>query len=205
MDGTATSRTRITAISGSLRRQSLNTRLLEAARTIAPRGLDVEIYVGLAELPMFNEDLEDAAFAGGPVRALVDQVKRSGALLIATPEYNHSMPGVLKNAIDWLSRPGANAALEGLPVAIVGATSGRWGTRLAQAALRQTLIACEVALVPAPMLFIASAHDAFRTDGSLADQGAEASLEKILGALMTAAAPAFDTAAPPRPAHPVLS
>src|SRR5207249_4322274 len=94
--------------------------------------------------------LETGAAAAGPVHELCEQVAAAQGLLIATPEYNHSVPGVLKNAIDWLSRPSAGAVLAGKPVAVVGASGGRRGTRLAQAAVRQALFATESLLVTAP-------------------------------------------------------
>ena len=102
--------------------------------------------------------------------------------MIATPEYNQSIPGVLKNAIDWLSRPTCEAIWVGKPVAITGATPGRWGTRLAQAALRQTLTATECLVMPSPMLFIGSAESLFDADGDLNDAATLASLRVFVNA-----------------------
>jgi chromate reductase len=173
----------VLAIPGSVRRDSLNRRLLQAAQACAPRGMCLEVYAELGLLPPFDEDAESAAFADGPVRRLCDRVAASSALLIGTPEYNQSLPGVLKNAIDWLSRPGAGAVLVDKPVALIGASSGRWGTRLAQAALRQVLFATESLLLTGPALYLADARAAFNADGDLTDPATCASLRQILLAL----------------------
>ena len=171
------------AIAGSLRRESLNRRLVAAAAAAAPAGMEVVVYAGLGGLPLFNEDDEAAAFAGGPVRALRDQVAHADALLIATPEYNHSLPGVLKNAIDWLSRPLSGEVLSGKPVALVGASAGSWGTRLAQAALRQTLFATEARVLTHPALYLAQAQRAFGAQGELLEEKTRQLLRQILLAL----------------------
>jgi len=170
----------VLAIPGSLRRASWNRRLLQQAAVLAGPRLHLEVYEHLRDLPMFDEDLE-ASTAGGPdaVRRLRAAVAAADGLLIATPEYNHSLPGVLKNAIDWLSRAAPAEVLAGKPVAIVGASSGRWGTRLAQAALRQVLTASEAAVLPAPMLFIRDAAQAFDAAGRFVD---EAALRAVLDA-----------------------
>ena len=173
----------ILAIAGSLRRDSLNRRLLHAAAACAPDGMRVRLYTGLGALPLFDEDSESVVLASEPVRALRDQVAAANALLIATPEYNQSMPGVLKNAIDWLSRPAPDEVLIGKPVALIGTTAGRWGTRLAQAALRQVLFATESVVLTGPSLYLANAHTAFDDDGSLTDASARAALRQILLAL----------------------
>ena len=173
----------VVAIAGSLRRDSLNRRLVEAAADCAPEGLEVRLYRGLGELPPFNQDLETGAFAAGPVRELCEQVAAAHGLLIATPEYNHSVPGVLKNAIDWLSRPSSGEVLVGKPVAVVGASAGRWGTRLAQAALRQALFATESLLVTRPALYLAQTDAPFDSSGRLTDEAARSALRQILQAL----------------------
>ncbi len=170
----------VLAIAGSLRRDSLNRRLLHAAAACAPDGMRLQIYDELAALPLFDEDIEASALASGPVRALRDRVASASALLIATPEYNQSMPGVLKNAIDWLSRPAPDEVLAGKPVALIGASAGRWGTRLAQAALRQVLFATESRVLTGPALYLAQAQAAFDGDGRLIDTAALASLREVL-------------------------
>jgi len=135
----------ILAIPGSLRRRSFNRMLLEAAVECAPEGMNIAI-AGLEGIPVFSEDLE-AAGEPEAVVVLRGRVERAEGLLIATPEYNQSIPGGLKNAIDWLSR--REEVLVRKPVCIVGATAGPWGTRLAQAALRQVLGATESLVMPA--------------------------------------------------------
>lgn len=170
----------IAGIAASLRQNSFNRRLIEAARQRTPSNLHLGIVEGLGEIPLFNEDLEQD---GGPaaVRRLVDAIGRADAVLIATPEYNQSVPGVTKNLIDWLSR--ANPApIEGKPVAIMGASGGPWGTRLAQAALRQTLAACGALVMPQPQLYVRSAGEVFDADGALVDRRVSSQLSALLAA-----------------------
>jgi chromate reductase, NAD(P)H dehydrogenase (quinone) len=157
----------VLAIAGSLRRASFNRRLVSAAQECAPAGMTIVAYDELRSIPPFDEDLEAAE--GGPeaVRSLRRQVARADGLLIATPEYNWSIPGVLKNAIDWLSRPGPEEVLIGKPVAVIGASAGRWGTRLAQANLRQVLTSTESLVMPGPALFVREAQAAFAPSGQL--------------------------------------
>jgi len=177
----------VLAIAGSLRRDSLNRRLVEAAADCAPDGIEVRVYRGLGELPPFNQNLEAGEFAAGPVRELCEQVAAARGLFIATPEYNHSIPGVLKNAIDWLSRPASGELLVGKPVAVVGASAGRWGTRLAQATLRQVLFATESLVVTGPALYLAQTDAPFDSSGRLSDEAARRALRQILQALTDAA------------------
>lgn len=153
----------ILGIAGSLRHGSFNQRLIDAAAALAPADVRIARYDALGAVPMFDEDLEAA---GEPfaVRALRDAVGAADGLLIATPEYNQSFPALLKNAIDWLSR---SDALAGKPVALVGATAGRWGTRLAQAGLRHVLTATEAFVLPAPAVFFAGGEALFDADGGL--------------------------------------
>jgi chromate reductase, NAD(P)H dehydrogenase (quinone) len=171
----------VLALAGSLRRGGYNRRLLEHAARCAPTALAIEVYPDLCAVPLFDEDLE-AATAGGPegVRRLRAAVAAAAGILIATPEYNHSLPGVLKNALDWLSRPAPQEVLAGKPVAIMGASSGRWGTRLAQAALRQVLTATEAAVMPAPTLFVQDAARAFDAAGNLSDPATLRTLDDLL-------------------------
>lgn len=173
----------ILAIPGSLRRRSFNRVLVEACVRCAPPGMRVDVYRSLAEIPSFSEDLE-AETGGGPesVRTLRMLVRRADGLVIATPEYNHSVPGVLKNAIDWLSRPDDDHVLRGKPVAIAGVSRGPWGTRLAQAALRQILYATESPVLPAPALFLREAERLVDESGRLADPRTEQRLRALLAA-----------------------
>lgn len=174
------SRHRILALPGSLRGGSYNRKLLEAAADRAPATLTIELFDGLAEVPLLDEDLEAIEPLHRGVRHLREAVAGADGLLIATPEYNQSIPGVLKNAIDWLSRPLPGDLLDGKPVAIMGASTGRWGTRLAQAALRQTLTATQAQVMPAPMLFMRDAAQLFDDDGGLCDAASREALQALL-------------------------
>ena len=174
-------RFRVLAIPGSLRRGSFNRLLLEAARDCAPTDLEIELYDGLAAVPLFDEDIEEET-AGGPppVQQLRRLVASADGLFIATPEYNQSLPGVLKNALDWLSRPAPNEVLIDKPVAIMGASGGRWGTRLAQSSLRQVLVATEALVLPKPMLFLRDAATLFDDSGRLVHPQTRKQLEAVM-------------------------
>jgi chromate reductase len=171
---------------GSLRRDSINRLLLRAAAEMAPADLQIDVYDGLATIPMFDEDSEALMATTGPVRALATKVAAADALLIATPEYNHSIPGVLKNAINWLSRGSLGNVLVGKPVAVIGASTGRWGTRLAQAALRQVMFATESTVLIGPAVYLTNGTAAFDTQGYLIDPATRASLERVLDMLRRA-------------------
>ena len=173
----------VLALCGSLRRASSNRRLLRAAAELAPSGMLLVLEEELAAIPLFNEDLESASGEGPEaVRRLRARAAAADGLLIATPEYNQSLPGVLKNAIDWLSRPGPGAPLAGKPVAILGATSGPWGTRLAQAALRHVLNATECRVLPSPALYVRDAVKLFDESGALVDSTTRDRLAALLEA-----------------------
>jgi chromate reductase, NAD(P)H dehydrogenase (quinone) len=129
---------RVLGISGSLRRDSHNSALLRAAAERLPAGAELVLYEGLAEIPPYDEDVE----MGGvpePVRDLQEAIRGADAVLIATPEYNHSIPGQLKNALDWASRPAGESSLNGTPAAVIGASTGMFGAVWAQAELRKVL------------------------------------------------------------------
>lgn len=128
---------RVLAISGSLRAGSYNAALARAAERVAPRGVEVEIFYGLGDLPLYDADLEDDETAS--VELLRDRIEKADALFVVTPEYNGSLPGVLKNAIDWASRPKGEAALQGKTVAIAGASTGQYGALWAIQDLRRVL------------------------------------------------------------------
>jgi chromate reductase len=172
---------RVLAIAGSLRSGSFNRLLLSNARTLAPPQLEIQLYNELASIPLFDEDLETRTSGGpDPVKSLRLLVAAADGLLISTPEYNQSMSGVLKNVIDWLSRAGPEEVLIGKPIAIMGASGGRWGTRLAQANLRQVLTATESLVMPQPALFIAEAARFFDENGQLTQDLTRRQLEKFL-------------------------
>jgi chromate reductase len=170
---------RILGLAGSLRGDSWNRRLLQAAALLTPPGTSLEVYDALASVPLFDEDLELTLPGGSPgVRALRAAVAEADGLMVATPEYNQAMPGVLKNALDWLSRD--DNVLQGLPVAVLGATVGAWGTRLAQASLRQVLHTSGSLVMPSPMLFVANAHRCL--DPQTVDQALQPALQAFVAA-----------------------
>ena len=170
----------VLAICGSLRKASFNRMAMQAAIAAAPPGMTFE-EGAIAGLPLYNEDLREQ---GDPaaVAALKEQVKAADALLFATPEYNYGIPGVLKNAIDWISRPPATSPFDGKPVAIMGASAGMMATVRSQLALRQTCLAVNMLPLNRPEVMIARAADKFAADGSLAD----AATAKYIGQLMQA-------------------
>jgi chromate reductase len=129
---------RVLGISGSLRRDSLNSALLRVAAERLPAGAELIEFEGLREIPPYDSDVEEA---GPPlaVRRLRQAMREADAVLIATPEYNHSIPGVLKNALDWASRPAGQSALNGKPAAAIGASTGMFGAVWAQAETRKVL------------------------------------------------------------------
>ena len=127
----------VLGISGSLRAGSHNTKLLRAAAELLPSGAELEIFDRLAEIPPFDADAED--FPPPAVIALKEAIAHADAVLIATPEYNHSIPGVLKNALDWVSRPIASNPMRGKPALVIGASTGMFGAVWAQAETRKVL------------------------------------------------------------------
>jgi chromate reductase len=169
--------TDIVAISGSLRRESFNTALLHAMVELAPEGTTLSI-ASIGDIPFYNADLD---IDGGPasVRALKHRIDEADGLLIATPEYNYGIPGVLKNAIDWVSRPGFRSVLAGKPVAIVGASPGMVGTARAQGQLKQVLLGTISEVFPYPEVLVSKAKDRFR-DGKLEDEATRELLAQML-------------------------
>ena len=173
---------RVLGFSGSLRRDSYNRRLLQAAAQLFPKEVVFELWSGIGDLPVYNEDLEGAEPPRAVVRLRAD-ISAADALLFATPEYNSSVPGGLKNALDWASRPYATNVLRQKPVAVVGASTGFFGAVWAQAELRQILRACS-ALVLDRQLPLARASEAFSSDRSLADPELAAALVEIVQELV---------------------
>ena len=172
----------ILCLAGSLRRASWNRRLLHAATFMAPPTLRLDVFDALSSVPLFDEDVEQREPAGpAGVQTLRAAIAAADGLIIATPEYNHAMPGVLKNALDWLSReaPEGEVLLE-KPIAVLGASGGPWGTRLAQASLRQVLHACGALVMPTPTVFVANATTRFDDRGILTDPATAQSLQRFL-------------------------
>jgi chromate reductase, NAD(P)H dehydrogenase (quinone) len=172
---------RILGISGSLRRGSHNRRLLRAAGDALPPGVDLVEWDGLAGLPAFDEDLEDSP--PEPVQDLFDAIEDADALLIATPEYNASLPGALKNAIDWASRPFPDNVLKDKPAAVIGASTGLFGAVWAQAEVRKTLKASGAHVLESE-LPVGLADGAFTPEGSLADPELAARLGDLVSDLV---------------------
>lgn len=157
----------VVGIAGSLRKKSFNYALLLAARELAPAGLLIDVQ-GIGDLPLYNEDLETQ----GPllaVEALRGAVGRAHGLLLVTPEYNHGVPGVLKNAVDWLSQPQRRSALEGKPVAVMGASTGVAGTARSQSQLRQAFVLTNSPVMQQPEVLVGRAHEKFDATGRLTD------------------------------------
>ena len=161
---------RLLAISGSLRAGSYNTALARAAVDLAPSGVEVEVFDGLGQLPHFDADLEGDDNAA--VRHLRERIDAADAVLFVTPEYNGSIPGVLKNAIDWASRPRDDAALRSKTVAVAGASTGQYGAMWAQQDLRRVL-GVAGARVVAGDLPVARAQDVFDPAGTTSPLVAE--------------------------------
>jgi chromate reductase len=157
---------RILAVSGSLRESSFNTSLLRAALEAAPDGVELELWEGIGELPLYDEDLEHDAPVS--VQRLRDAWAAADAILFATPEYNGSVPGGLKNAIDWASRPKLEAVLRNKPVAVVGASTGQFGALWAQQDLKR-ILGITGARVVGTEIPVGRAHERFDSEGRLLD------------------------------------
>ena len=171
---------RILGIAGSLRAGSLNRALLRAAVDLAPVGMAIELF-DLAEIPLYNGDVEAAGDPPG-VAAFKAAIAASDGVLIATPEYNHGVPGVMKNAIDWASRPPRGAPLGGKPVGLIGASPGQTGTARGQSQLRQAFEFTNSYCMPQPELLVFRAHEKFAADGELTDEVTAEYLQRYLAA-----------------------
>ncbi|HEY7075568.1 MAG TPA: NAD(P)H-dependent oxidoreductase [Solirubrobacteraceae bacterium] len=178
---------RILGLSGSLRGDSHNTRLLRAAAELLPPAAELAVYDGLKAIPALDMDDLDAGLVPDSVRELKDAIAEADAVLVATPEYNHSIPGQLKNALDWVSRPLAESPLRNKPAAVVGASTGMFGAVWAQAEVRKVLAALGARVVDRE-LPIGHADEAFDGD-SLADRDLELALAGILAELVGETAP----------------
>jgi chromate reductase, NAD(P)H dehydrogenase (quinone) len=159
----------VCGIAGSLRQGSYNRALLRATQELAPEEMEIRIFDRLAEIPPFDQDLEEEGDPE-PVQALKRAIGEADALLVATPEYNHGVPGVLKNAIDWASRPPRGSVLAGKPTAILGASPGVTGTARAQSQLRQAFVFTDTPTLPQPEILVYRAHEKFDAEGRLTDE-----------------------------------
>jgi chromate reductase len=172
---------KILGLCGSLRQASYNRAALRAAQELAPgAGMQIEV-AEISDLPPYNEDVFAQGFPA-PVERLRNQIRAADALLFVTPEYNYSMPGVLKNAIDWASRP-PEQPFVGKPAAIMGASPGALGTARAQYHLRQTLVFLDVHPLNKPEVMISAAHERFDVQGQLTHQPTREFIAKLLVAL----------------------
>ena len=176
---------RVLGISGSLRRDSHNSALLRAAAERLPAGAELVLYEGLGEIPPYDEDVEVEAVPVS-VRELREAIRSADAVLIATPEYNHSIPGQLKNALDWASRPAGKSALNGKPAAAIGASTGMFGAVWAQAELRKVLGAMGGRTIEAELPVAGAAELRHGDRLELPPEQAER-LEEILAELVAAA------------------
>jgi NAD(P)H-dependent FMN reductase len=179
--------TRILALVGSLRAGSHNRGLAEAAAKYAPEGIDVEIFEGLGEVPFYNEDLDGPRDVPSPARALREAVQRADALLVVTPEYNGSLPAVLKNAIDGTSRPFQAGAITGKPIAVVGASHGRYGGVWAHDDTRKTAGIAGTRVLEDLALSVPHAAERFATTNPVDDDELTTALLDILTTLAAAA------------------
>ena len=168
---------RILGIAGSLRRESYNRALLRAATQLAPDGATIEVFE-LAGIPGFNQDDEQDPPA--KVVELKRRIREADAILIVTPEYNYSVPGVLKNAIDWASRPYGDSAWNGKPAAIMGASIGTIGTARAQYHLRQMFVFLNMFPVNQPEVMVGNASERFDANGNLTDDATKQFVRQLL-------------------------
>jgi chromate reductase len=158
---------RVLGISGSLRRASWNTIALRAAQSLAPEGMTIEI-ASIREIPFYDGDVEASTGIPAEAAAFREKIRAADALLIASPEYNASIPGVLKNALDWASRP-PHQPLDGKPIAIFGVSPGATGTIRGQQHLRQTLANVNGLVLVQPVVAIGNAAQRFDAEGNLTD------------------------------------
>lgn len=173
---------RILGICGSLRVGSLNRMLLRAAEDQAPEGVTIEV-ADISGIPLFNEDVE-ASGDPEPVRVLKEGIRDADAVLIATPEYNWGLPGVLKNAFDWASRPPGRSFLRQKPVAMMGVSNGPWGTTRAQLQLRQSLTYVDALTLQTPWVYVALGKDKFDASGTLNDERTRQQVKELIAALV---------------------
>jgi chromate reductase, NAD(P)H dehydrogenase (quinone) len=167
----------ILAIVGSLRRESFNRAVLRTVEELAPDGMKVSEHP-IGDIPLYNHDVEQEGDPE-PVAAFKAAISGADALLIITPEYQHGIPGVLKNALDWASRPPGRSPLNGKPVAVMGASPGMTGTARAQTQVRQTLVYNGCPLLPPPEVLVSRAHERIE-DGVVTDETTREFIEDSL-------------------------
>ena len=177
--------TTIVGISGSLRKHSFNSGLLRAAVEVMPEGSILKIG-SILDFPLYNADVEEAEGVPQSVEALKDQIASADGLLLVTPENNNSMPGVLKNAVDWLTRPPQDRSrvFAGLPVGLMGATPGNFGTAFSQYAWLPVLRVLGTQVWSGRLMWVSGAGGKFDQEGNLTDEGVKKQLEKYLTGLV---------------------
>jgi chromate reductase, NAD(P)H dehydrogenase (quinone) len=171
----------VIAVAGSLRRKSFNRAALRTAQELLPHGMTLEIF-DIAPIPFYNEDVEAEGFPE-PVQHFKARIAAADAMLISTPEYNYSMPGVLKNALDWAARPANTTPLSGKPLAIMGVSTGPWGTARAQLHLRQSCVFFNALPINKPVVQVAQAATKFDGEGRLTDEPTRQQIRALLEAL----------------------
>ena len=172
---------KILGLAGSLRRASLHRGLIRAAKELAPEGVAVEYYDELDKIPFFNQDVENEGDPA-PVRELKEKIRAADTILIATPEYDYAIPGVLTNALDWALR--SPSPLRHKPVGIVGASPGNTGTARGQMVLRQILLHAPAYTMPEPQMLIPKARQRFDDSGDLTDEETRERMRRFLAALV---------------------
>lgn len=170
----------ILALSGSLRKESFNTALLRSLQAFAPEGMVIQV-ADIGALPLYNQDAE-AAFPS-EAKALKNAIEAADGIIVATPEYNRSVPGVLKNAIDWASRPWGQNSFAGKPVLTMGVSVGKIGTAVAQSHLRQILAYLDTRIVGQPELYFGPANEVLDENGAIKSDAVKDLLTKALQAL----------------------
>lgn len=173
---------RLLGLCGSLRKGSLNRRLLQTAREELPEDTQLEI-ADLSDIPIYDGDRESAGFPAS-VQRLKQQIRAADALLIATPEYNYSVPGALKNALDWCSRPPSENPFRDKPLAVMGASPGLLGTARAQYHLRQIAVALDMHVLNRPEVMLGQADAKFDAEGRLADGKSRELVHRLVVALV---------------------
>ncbi len=180
-----TTKTKILAFGGSLRKDSYSKALLLATVDMFPDTVEVEVFDRLGEFPLFNQEIE--ANLPEVVKELKDKIKAADAVLICTPEYNYSVPGFLKNALDWISRPYGDASLNDKPVAIMSSSPGMLGGSRAQYHLRQTMVFFNAHVINKPEVIVGAVHEKIK-DGVLTDEVTKEKIKELVGALVVWAA-----------------
>ena len=171
---------RVLGVAGSLRRASLNRALLRAAQELAPEGMEISAFDLLA-VPLYNGDVEAQGDPDG-VAAFKQAIREADSVLMVTPEYNHGVPGVMKNAVDWASRPPQSAPLARKPVGIIGASPGMTGSARGQSQLRQAFEFTDSYCMPQPEVLVFRAHEKFDAAGVLTDEATRSHLAGYLAA-----------------------